>query len=111
MDYKKKQVSADTVIDAVNSLANPQSAFISVTNEYSSIGSWKFWQTIQTVASSAIANALPVAHIPASAGDILFLMHKMAHTAWGIGALHQCSLVHAKDDMIIFFGALGASGR
>ena len=104
MKLEKERVNAGAVINAINALANPQSALSSATNDYNSIGSWKFWQTIQTVASGAFANFIPVAHIPASAGDVLFLMHKMAHVAWGIGALHDCPLDNAKEDMAIILG-------
>lgn len=104
MKFEDEKVSAGAVIDAINALANPQSALISATSDYKSIGSWKFWQIIQTVASGAFANSIPVAHIPASAGDVLFLMHKMAHVAWGIGALHECALDNAREDMAIILG-------
>lgn len=64
-----------------------------------SVKQWINRQKAQVTASGAGSNLVPGAHMAALAADMAFLMHKMAVTCWGIGAIQGCR-VYGKPDFV-----------
>lgn len=67
---------------------------------FKTVKGWREFQMTQAGLAGAAAMAIPVAHLPAMALDVTFLIHKMAYCAWGIGAIHGAT-VEAKEDMAL----------
>jgi len=70
---------------------------------YSSVDKWRTSQGWQVAIAGAGTSLIPVAQLPLGVAETVYLLHKIAWCAWGIGGLRHCE-VEGKDDLQYILG-------
>lgn len=91
--------STQPIIEAFTLLSDQSRAAASKAKQnYRSVDEWRTSQGWQVAIAGGGASLIPVAHLIAGSAEMLYLLHKMAWCAWGIGGLRHCE-VEGKDDL------------
>jgi hypothetical protein len=99
-----ENAGAQAIIKAFTLLSdNSGEAASKAKRNYSSLDSWRASQGWQAAIAGGGSSIIPVAHLATGAAETLYLLHKMAWCAWGIGGLRNC-VVEGKDDLQYILG-------
>ena len=92
------EIVNDAVISAFEQLGGDARQAVNSASQYT-LDEWVGRQQAQVIAAGTGANLVPGAHALALTADMAFLIHKMAHTSWGIGGIMGCE-VFGKPDFV-----------
>jgi hypothetical protein len=84
---------AEAIVIAFDELGgDPQSA-VDAAMQHDTIESWLQQETTKIAVAGGIEMAIPGLHALTIPAGISYLIHKMAHISWGIGAIKGCYIV------------------
>jgi hypothetical protein len=89
--------AASLVVRAFDHLAGDPTSAVAAATRYSSAGRWVLAQSTQVGVVGGAAVAIPGLHLAGLAADVVFLMHKLSATCWGIGEIQGCVVLGKED--------------
>jgi len=99
-----ENTSTQLILQAFTLLSdNSGEAASKAKQNYNSTDSWRASQAWQAAIAGGSASVIPVAHLATGVAETVYLLHKMAWCAWGIGGLYNC-VVEGKDDLQYILG-------
>jgi hypothetical protein len=99
-----ENTSAQFIVNAFTLLSDDSKEAASKAKRgYSSVEDWRNSQAWQAAIAGGGSSLIPVAHLATGVAETLYLLHKMAWCAWGIGGLHNC-VVEGKEDLLYILG-------
>jgi hypothetical protein len=108
MGGNDSKITAEMVVTAFEHLALSPTWVQKNARNYQTVDGWVSSQAWQTGVAGAAALAVPVAHVPLIAVDLIFLFHKMAYCCLGIGVLKGCEIEPNEDFAMILSLYTGA---